>query len=112
MTLADYLKQTDEGTEVTVWDNDYDTEFYFYNQDLDLWDAIMWKLADKLTVVTVNGGGVVVDLAGLIERNLPNIEAADLFYSADIDDIMDDMMDILAGGVSEEWLVKFVNCLR
>ena len=33
MTLYEYLKSTKEGTEVTIWDNDYDIESYFYNDE-------------------------------------------------------------------------------
>ena len=109
MTLKDYLSQTPEGEEITVWDNTYDVEVYFYNQETDAWDKAMMDLADKLDVVSISNNGVTVDLYGLIERNLENIEG--LFYDPDIDAIMDDMENILAGAVSEDWFVEFVNCL-
>lgn len=113
MTLRAYLHKMEQGDEVTVWDNTYDIEVYFYNQEGDAWDSAMMKLASKLDVLDVSpNGGVTVDLTGLIERNLGNLRKANLFISLDIDDIMDDMEAILAGNVSENWLVKFVSCLK
>jgi hypothetical protein len=110
MTLLDYIKQTPEGDEITVWDDTYDIEVYFYNESRDAWDKAMMKLASKLNVVEVGNDGVVVDLYELIERNLSNISG--LFYNPDIEIIMDDMEAILAGNVSEEWLTEFINCLK
>lgn len=112
MTLLDYIKQTPEGEEITVWDNTYDIETYFYNQVEDSWDNAMMKLASKLNVVDIQNNGVVVDMYDLIERNIDNPEFEELFIDVDVDTIMEDMQDILAGYVSEEWLVRFVNCLK
>jgi ABC-type uncharacterized transport system substrate-binding protein len=112
MTLLDYIKQTPEGEEITVWDNTYDIETYFYNQVEDSWDNAMMKLASKLNVVDVQNDGVIVDMYDLIERNIDNPEFEELFIDVDVDTIMEDMQDILAGYVSEEWLVRFVNCLK
>lgn len=111
MTLKEYILQAPEGDEITVWDKDYDMEVYFYNQTDDAWDRAMMDLASKLNVVNVSDNGITVDLSDLIERNQPALEASDLFYDADVDAIMDDMENILAGGVSENWLVKFIDCL-
>lgn len=112
MTLLDYIKQTSKGEEITVWDDTYDIETYFYNESRDAWDKAMLKLASKLNVVDVNNDGVTVDLYDLIERNINNPKFKDLFIRVDVDSIMDDMMNILSGYVSEEWLTEFVNCLK
>ena len=111
MTLEEYIHTCPEGDEITVWDNDWDMETYFYNQADDDWDRAMMKLASKLNVIEVQDDGVVVDLYDLIERNQPALEKSDLFYDTDVDTIMEDMDNILAGYVSEEWLSKFVDCL-
>jgi hypothetical protein len=86
-------------------------ETYFYNQVDDAWDRAMMDLADKLNVLSVRDDGAIVDLYELIERNQPALEASGLFYDTDVDAIMEDMASILAGNVSEAWMVKFVNCL-
>ena len=112
MTLKDYLLQTSEGDEITVWDKDYDIEVYFYNQTGDAWDNAMMDFADKLEVVNVSNGGVTVNMYDVIEDNIEALEASDLFLNPTVDDIMDDMENILAGYVSEDWLVKFVSCLN
>ena len=112
MTLKNYLLECPEGEEITVWDRDWDMEVYFYNQTDDAWDRAMMGLASKLNVVDVRNDGVIVDLYDLIERNQPALEESGLFYDADVDAIMEDMDNILAGYVSEEWLEKFVSCLR
>lgn len=110
MTLFDYIKQTPEGEEITVWDEVYDMETYFYNQEYDAWDKAMMGLAKKLNVVEVTSGGVVVDLYDLINRNVENISG--LFYDPDIDSIMGSMESILAGNVSENWFDEFVSYLE
>ena len=112
MTLKAYLQKTPKGEEITVWDNTYDIETYFYNQVEDSWDNAMMKLASKLNVVDIQNNGVTVDMYDLIERNIDNPEFEELFIDVDVDTIMEDMQDILAGYVSEEWLVRFVNCLK
>lgn len=112
MTLKDYLLECPEGEEITVWDRDWDMEVYFYNQIDDAWDRAMMNLASKLNVVDVRNDGVIVDLYDLVERNADALEESGLFYDPDTDAIMEDMDNILAGYVSEEWLEKFVSCLR
>ena len=112
MTLLDFIKQTPEGEEITVWDDTCDLEVYFYNESRDSWDRIMLDLASKLNVVEVRNDGVVVDLYELIERNIDNPEFDELFYVVDIDDIVYSMENILAGYVSEDWFNTFVDCLK
>ena len=111
-TLYDYLLLQEDGAEVTVLDNVYDTETYFYNQSDDEWDNIMLDLSKKLQIVKVDDGVVTVNLSDLIERNLSNLDFLDLFIDCDIDLIMDDINSILAGNVSEKWLRNFVNALK
>ena len=55
---------------------------------------------------------VTVDLSGLIERNINNGVFKDLFIRNNIDAIMDDIHNIFAGYVSEEWLTDFAESLR
>lgn len=109
MTLYDILPK--DGSETTVIDNTYDMETYFYySEEGDAWDNAMMDLAKLLQVVEPNhNGSVMVDFTSLIEPKLP--ELIDLFIDCDMDAIMDDMDNILAGNVSEKWLIKFVEIL-
>jgi len=112
MTLGEYIRQTDYGSEITVWDKDYDIEVYFDNYGDDAWANAMMTFADKLDIVRFDGkGGVTVNMSDVIERNINNPKFEDLFIDVDVDAIMDDMPAILAGNVSEEWLVEFADCL-
>ena len=110
MTLYEYLQSyTDD--ELTVWDADYDMETYFYKDTSnDEWDKAMVELSKLLTVTSTSAGGVNVNLSQLIESKLDKL--GDLFYVCEIDEIMDDIDNIMAGGVSEEWFVKFVKALQ
>jgi hypothetical protein len=85
MTLLDYIEQCPEGEEITVLDNTYDLEVYFYNQVQDEWDEAMMKLASKLNVLEARQDSVVVDLYELIDANIENLENSGLFYDADTD---------------------------
>ena len=113
MTLFEYILSTPEDEEITVWDSVYDMETYFYNQENDAWDKAMLDLAKKLNVVEITSNGVTVDLYDLISRNIDNIRDSALFYDPDldVDEVMDDMENILAGNVSEFWFEAFVSCL-
>lgn len=111
MTLYEYLEQTTDW-EVTVWDKDYDIETYFYKTDgKDKWDKAMNDLAKLLTISRFSKDGLVVNLAEIIEKKLPQLEKADLFIKCKIEPIMNDIDNILAGNVSESWLEKFVEAL-
>ncbi len=111
MTLFEYLEQTTDW-EVTVWDKDYDLETYFYKTDgKDRWDKAMNDLAKLLTISRFSKDGLVVNLAEVIEKKLPQLENADLFIKCKIDPIMDCIDSVLAGNVSESWLEKFVEAL-
>ena len=114
MTLYDYLKLYEEDTELTVWDSVYDMETYFYNttDDGDLWTKTMMELSKLLTITEIKADGVIVNLTEVVETNMEKLKEADLFISYDIDDIMCDMDNILAGYVSEKWLETFVKAMQ
>lgn len=110
MTLYEYI-QTHTDDEVTVFDDVYDMETYFYKDTADdEWDKAMKELSKLLTVVSTSNYGVTVDLSRLIESKLDKLD--DLFNVNEIDDIMEGMDLILAGNVSERWLTKFVKALK
>lgn len=112
MKLYDYLSLMPEGNELTVWDKDYDIETYFYSDKPasdDIWGKSMWKLAEILEIIQINANGVTVNLADAIERNIDKF--SELFESCDIDDIMEDIPNIFAGNVSEDWMERFVDIM-
>ena len=112
MTLKQYIYTHQNVDEFTVWDSAYDIETYFYHPDMtDKWDSAMWKIADKLNVTESDGDKVTVDLSEVIERNLDNGVFDKLFIINDIDAIMDDIMNIFAGYVSDSWLTEFADSL-
>ncbi len=113
MTLYEYIKSAPDGEEIAVHDQDYDMESYFYNDDADgdVWQMEMLKLAKLLTVIESYGNRVTVNLSDLIIKKLDELEAANLFIRCNTNAIMNDMNNILAGYVSEEWLTRFVKAL-
>lgn len=116
MTLYDYIKKSTDW-EITVWDDVYDVEVYFYKPDdynnLDLWDKSMVELSKLLEIVEVSSSGVTVKLSKLIEDNFDKISNNDFFLiKMDIDNIMTCMNPILSGNVSENWMSNFVNVLK
>ena len=73
MKLYDYLKTLEEGTELTVWDTNYDIESYFYNDEPDDdWQTSMLELARLLDVTEVKERGVIINLSDVIEKKLIN----------------------------------------
>ena len=113
MTLYDYLNLMPEGEELTVWDKDYDMETYFYGgKPDDAWDKAMSDLSQLLTITEIRSGGVIVNLSEIIENKLDSLDETNLFIRCDIDSIMDDIDNILAGYVSESWMQKFVDALK
>lgn len=116
ITLYDVLKVSDQDAEMTVYDDIYDIETYFYASILsedDIWDASMVKLSKLLNVTKIHYGiGVEVSLSKLIESKIDEINNAKLFDSEmDIDYIMEEIDGILSGNVSEKWFVEFVDIL-
>lgn len=113
MTLYEYIKSAPNGEEIVVHDQDYDMESYFYNDDADgdVWQADMLKLAKLLTIIESDGNHVTVDLSDLITKKLDKLETKNLFIRCNTNAIMNDMNNILAGYVSEDWITKFVEVL-
>lgn len=113
MKLYDYLTTLEEGTELTVWDKEYNIESYFYNDEADDdWQTSMLKLAKLLDVTEIKERGAVVDISGIIEKKINELKEADLFRRCTVDSIMNDMENILAGYVNEGWFKKFVDVLK
>ena len=113
MTLYDYLKLMPEGEELTVFDKDYDMETYFYGgKPNDKWDKAMFNLSKLLTIEEIRNNGVTVNLSKIIENRIEELSNANLFIRCDIDSIMDDIDNILAGNVSENWMDEFVSILK
>ena len=114
MKLYDFLSLTEKDYELTVWDEDYDIETYFYNitDAEDSWDMSMIELSKLLEIKSFHNNGVVVDLSKVIESHLTAIKQANLFTDCDIDAIMDCIGYAISGNVSEEWMEIFVNTLK
>ena len=113
MKLYDYLTTLEEGTELTVWDKEYNIESYFYNDEADDdWQTSMLDLAKLLDVTEVKERGVIVDVSGIIENKLNELKEANLFKRCTVDSIMGGMEEILSGYVSEEWFKEFVDVLK
>ena len=113
MTLLEYIKQTSDW-EITVFDKDYDMETYFYKDIVkpkDSWDKSMNKLAGLLEVTETSERGVTVNLSDLIESKLEAQKKAELWKICEVDEIMYDIDNVIAGYVSDDWLKKFVTVL-
>ena len=112
MKLYEYLTLMPEGEELTVWDKDYDMETYFYGgEPYNKWDKAMSDLSKLLTIEEIKNNGVTVNLSEIIENKLENLDKAHLFIECDIDSIMCDIENILAGSVNENWMEQFVAAL-
>lgn len=113
MKLYDCLVTLEEGTELTVWDKEYDIESYFYNDEADDdWQTSMLELTKLLDVTEVKERGVIINLSEVIENKINELKEANLFLRCTTNRIMGSMEGILAGGVSEEWFKKFVDVLK
>lgn len=115
MTLYEYIKGS-TSWEITVWDDDYDVEVYFYKPDdydnLKLWDKSMMELSKLLTISTFNENGVSVNLSSLIEKHLTVLKEKEIFTPiSDIDEIMFEINSIISGNVSDKWMWDFVSVL-
>ncbi len=114
MKLYDLLEVCEDGCEIVVLDENYDVETYFYSgTGGDLWDEAMLRLAKLLDIKEIKYTlAVEVNLSEIIENKIEELKKADLFIECDIDSIMDDIDNILAGNVSEKWLDRFVKVLE
>lgn len=112
MTLFEYMKLCRKDEEITVSDYIYDTETYFYNTDApDDFVRTMEELAKKIDIVEIRRDRVIVNASEVIERNIPALKNAGLFFDYDIDYIMGDFDAIVNGCESNKWTSKFVSCL-
>lgn len=112
MKLIDVINKHECGDEITVWDNTYDLELYFYkNDDQDEWDKAMNRIASALEVVEERDDGVVVDLCNLIEKHLLEFQKEKMFVYCKVDSIMNCIDSLFAGNVSETWINKFADIL-
>lgn len=78
MKLKEYLALREPGAEVTCWDKDVDSEFYFYNKepgektlygdDFPNVDKCVELLAEHLDVVKIRDKGIEVNLYELLEN--------------------------------------------
>lgn len=111
MTLFELLEQS-KGSEFTIWDKDYDIEFYMeYCDGKDEWDKAMMKLAKVFKAEEISPDGVTCNVSETIEKFIGQPEFDKLFIDSDIDAIMDDFDAIMAGNVSEGWMKKFADII-
>lgn len=118
MTLYEYLLKLEEDTEVTVHDAAYETETYFNNYfDEEVsWDNSMKELSKLLTIKKIvrctDTIYVTVNLSEVIESKINELKKSDLFIRCNVDSIMYDIDNIIAGYVSENWMKRFVDVLK
>lgn len=129
MKLKEYMALCEPGTEITCWDKDVDSEFYFYTKeegeksDLDKefpnLDKCMEVLPEYLDIVKIHKTGVEVNLYELLD-NPKIIEFAkrNLFevhqYEDDSDVVMmlfDDNVNNISQGF-EGFSELMVQCLN
>ena len=112
MTLAEYIITSNED-EITVTDEHYDMETYFYPFDsYDRWNRLMQRFSEMLTVKEINHGTVVVNISEVINNKMESLKQADLFMRCNFDVVMSSIEEILAGNVSEKWFEKFINAME
>lgn len=73
MKLKEYMALCEPGTEITCWDKDVDSEFYFYakekaDRSFPNVDKCEKMLAEHLDIVKIHDGGVEVNLYELLEN--------------------------------------------
>lgn len=118
MTLYEYLLKLEEDTEVTVHDAVYEMEIYFNNYfDEEIsWDNSMKELSKLLTIKKIvrctDTTYVTVNLSEVIENKINELKKSDLFIRCNVDSIMYDIDNIIAGYVSENWMKQFVDVLK
>lgn len=104
-----------DGQEITVFDRDYEIEFYVEKEEpskTDDWGRAMLDICKCLDVLKVlKKDSVETNFSDVIYKNIDALYEADLFIACDVDSIMADMDNILAGYVSESWLVEFSKVL-
>lgn len=120
MKLNEFLDVFSCDNEITVIDDTYDVEMYFYGGHPDYTDKFevsTYKLANLLDVVKIDVTYdkqilVTVNLYELITEHAKELEKSELFRRSDIESIMDSMHAIISGYVDDEWMGKFVAILE
>ena len=115
MKLSEYLATCDSSTEVTVWDDVYDMETYFYNDpvndDFDKAVSLIAQCVDVVDIVEIAQiglNGVTVDFWGAIEKSRQALIDSGFYpEGSSTENLMNDVAPILAGNLSEastlEW---------
>lgn len=110
MKLIELLKENEE---FTCWDTDYDMEFYMEKLDEnDDYNKAMMAFARCVEVKDISPRGLTLKVTELIESNLEREEFRDLFIDTDIDSVMYDWDNIMAGYASESWYSKFAELVK
>lgn len=76
MKLKEYMELVSEGSEITCWDRDIDSEFYFYKKeqgrkpdpDFPNVDLFTERLIDVLDIVKIRDKGIEVNLYQVLEH--------------------------------------------
>lgn len=112
--LLKFKEGSEEGLEVIVCDNVYDTETYFYVEfdNVDNWQDLMLRFSKLVEVEKTTNNCVVCKFSELIKNHIKGLKEADLFYFYNIDDVMSNFDNIMSGYVSETWLKKFIEVLE
>ena len=111
MKLIEIIECMDKDDEIVVYDKDYDVEVYFNNDPETNWGKYMLEIASILDVTGVLTNGYEVNLSDVIGSRIENIKESELFIDASVDSIMEDIVFIFAGDVSDIWMYKFVMAL-
>lgn len=111
MKLIEIIECMDKDDEIVVCDKDYDVEVYFNNDPETNWGKYMLEIASILDVTGVLTNGYEVNLSDVIGSRIENIKESELFIDASVDSIMEDIVFIFAGDVSDIWMYKFVMAL-
>lgn len=111
MKLIEIIECMDKDDEIVVCDKDYDVEVYFNNDPETNWGKYMLEIASILDVTDVLTNGYEVNLSDVIGSRIENIKESELFIDASVDSIMEDIVFIFTGDVSDIWMYKFVMAL-
>ena len=113
MKLSEYLATCDSSTEVTVWDDVYDMEMYFYNAPVDDdFDKAVSLIAQCVNIVEISENGVTVDFWGAIEQSRQAL-IDNGFYpeGSSTEYLMHDVDLILAGNLSEKTTLEWAQII-
>ena len=111
MKLIEIIECMDKDDEIVVYDKDYDVEVYFNNDSETNWGKYMLEIASILDITDVLANGYEVNLSDVIGSRIENIKESGLFIDNSVDSIMEDIVSIFDGDVSDIWMYKFVMTL-